>query len=191
MKIHVNSFVKRQTAESEFSYFDGSWDELAQLVEEFFENKTQGYRDGVVLVNVPPERFYSSVVLLQEGDKLIGEYKARKEGEEPRKSTRVVGGKKSPAARVDVILYHADVLKEDGDNETEDQWEIISLNANPVDEEMPIPVGALIANHFGLSGGTDTKMSDAEFVAQLRESVLFWKDKAMAGGDGLVDLILS
>jgi hypothetical protein len=37
----------------------------------------------------------------------------------------------------------------------------------------------LIANHFELDGGTATGMSPEEFEWALRESVLFWKDKAL------------
>jgi hypothetical protein len=133
LMFHINSFVKRQTPDSEFSHFDGNWNELLQMVEEFYPNYKEGYRDGVVLF-------------------------------------------------VEIVLYHSHVLKEDGENEIDDGWEVISINANPVEGEMPIPVGALIANHFKLSGGTDSQMTDEEFMKQLKESVIFWKDKSLAGG---------
>jgi hypothetical protein len=42
-----------------------------------------------------------------------------------------------------------------------------------------MPPETLIANHFELSGGTATKMTDSEFVASLKESVMYWKDKVM------------
>jgi hypothetical protein len=46
---------------------------------------------------------------------------------------------------------------------------------------MPIDPMTLMHNHFGSSGGTATNMTDAELVAALRTSFMWWKDKAMAG----------
>lgn len=182
--IHINSFVTRQTPESPFSHFEHTWEELVARVEHNFDNAKPGYREGVILVPVEPEGFFSGVVTLKEGDKLVGEYKPRRPGEEPRKQVRAVGATKMPAKQVDIVLYASSVLAEDGDNEQPadgDTWEVISINANPVEGEMPIPTGALIANHLGLDGGTATNMTDSEFVALLRESVAFWKDKALCG----------
>ena len=36
-----------------------------------------------------------------------------------------------------------------------------------------------------LEGGTDTNLSDADFVAMLRKSVMFWKDKVLAAPENL------
>lgn len=180
--IAISDFVRRQTHESEFSHWTISDEELLERVQDGFDQAQPGYRDGVCLVRVAPEGFYSAVVVLQEGDRLEGTYRARKAGEDPRKSTRAVGKDKSPAALVDVVLYRHDVLEEGNEASCEADWEIISVNANFMEDEMPINVGALLANHFELSGGTATGYTDSEFVAQLRESVLFWSDKAFAGG---------
>lgn len=181
--IAISDFVRRQTPESEFSHWTLTDEELLAKVHANFDKAKAGYRDGVCLVPVAPEGFYSALVVLEEGDRLEGSYRARKAGEEPRKSTRVVDKKKSPAASVDIVLYRHDVLAENDEQSCDADWEIISVNANFMEGEMPINVGALIANHFELSGGTATGMSDSEFVAQLRKSVLFWKDKAFAGGE--------
>lgn len=84
-----------------------------------------------------------------------------------------------------MVCYSSIALAENGSNElpaVKGNYEIVSLNASPKEGDMPISPGVLMANHFGFDGGTTTGMSDAEFVAQLRESVLWWKDKAMAGG---------
>jgi predicted sugar kinase len=85
-----------------------------------------------------------------------------------------------PAKRVDIVLYRHDVLAENNEHDSEADWEIVSVNASPTEEETPIKVGTLLANHYGLSGGTATNLSAADFVAMLRKSVLFWKDKANA-----------
>jgi len=180
--VKFSNFVRRQTPSSEFSHFMITEDQVLDRVNGNWHNYKEGYRDGVILIPVAPDDFYSSIVKLEAGDFLIGQYKARREGETPRKSTYVYRphhpGEKLPAKQVDIVLYRADVLAEDGDRSTDADWEIISINANPVEGEMPIPVGALVANHLHLSGGTATNMTDAEFVAKLRESVLFWADKS-------------
>ena len=191
MKIAVNSFVKRQTEESRFSHFDGTWDELPSLVELAYYaphgRPPNSSRDGVMVVNVPANRFYTNLAVLQDGDTLIGRFERRVEGEEPRK---VIGLDTWPAERVvfkeaavdvDIVLYRSDVLHETDQNELPPEctnWEIISINASPFSEKMPINPETLMHNHFGSDGGTDTKMSDSEFVAALRESFICWKDKA-------------
>lgn len=181
MKIHITNFVRRQTEASPFSYWTISDDELIARIHQglFAKGYEQGYREGVILVNVAPEGFYSSIIQLVAGDILVGEYSARKENEEPRKGSYALNGKKIPAKSVQIVLYHHDVLAEKNENETDDaDYEIVSVNASPTLEGTPIPSGALIANHLGISGGTDTKMTDSEFVELLRKSVEFWKDKA-------------
>ena len=184
MNIHVNSFVKRHTPESRFSHFEGSWTQLIELTMVDFINAKPGYRDGVVLVPVLPEGFFSGVRELGDGEPIWGKYESRRAGEEPRKVVMTGSRDKLPAKSVDIILYSSSVLAEDGSNETpaeEGNWEIISVNANPFDNEMPITPETLMHNHFGSDGGTTTNLSDGEFVTMLRESFDFWKDKAMCG----------
>lgn len=177
----INPFVTRQTPESEFTHFEGEWSRVQELVAEHFHKAKPGYRDGVCLVPVPTEGFFCGVVELEEGDKLVGEYKARRLGEEPRKTLRAVSEDKSkmPCAAVDVVLYSRETLQEGGEDCTGKDWDVISVNGRPTQEEMPIAPMTLIANHFQLDGGTATGMSPEEFESALRESVLFWKNKAM------------
>ena len=186
--VAVNTFVTRQTKDSPFSYFSGDWSCLIKLVEGNFDKGVQGYRDGVLLVPIPVcsalGRFYSDIVTLKEGAKLEGTFKARQPGEDPRISVYAVEGEKISARTVQVVLYRADVLAEDDARSTPAQWEIIAINASPTEEEVPISVDALIANHFQFSGGTATNLSDHDFVAMLRKSALFWKDKALLKPNG-------
>ena len=84
-----------------------------------------------------------------------------------------------------VVLYSHAVLLEGKENETDADYEIVSVNASPTVEDMPIPTGALIANHLGLSGGTATNLSNDDFVVLLRKSIVFWKDKAQAAPEHL------
>jgi hypothetical protein len=180
MKIAISNFVRRQTQESQFSHWILSDAELIALVEANFAKAKNGYRNGVCLVPVNPQGFYSSVVKLEPGDKLAGVYEARKEGEEPRKSVYSIKRNKIPAVSVDIVLYSHETLAENNEQSCDAEWEIISVNASPTEGEMPIPTGALIANHLQLSGGTKTNMSNDEFVALLRKSVEFWSDKALS-----------
>jgi hypothetical protein len=178
--IVINPFVRRQTRESSFSYYDGPMENLIPMIERAWHFRTPGYRDGVVLVQVPAEGFYSTTCELQDGDRIVGKYMPRHPGEDPRLHLGVVNGKKLPAARVDIVLYRNDVLAETGQHTTDlqdDHWEIVSINATTATEAEPIPVGALIANHLGLSGGTNTNMTDQEFVEQLRISKAYWDGK--------------
>ena len=184
----VNPFARRQTAESPFSHFagDGGWDTLvARTVAAMAAgNAKQGYRDGVLEVIIEPTGILSGVAVLTDGVELVGAYKPRRPGETPRKEIRAKGASKMPAATASIILYRADVLAEGGDNPLPADgggWEIISLNASPVEGDMPIDPMTLLHNHFGSDGGTATGLSDSELVAMLRKGFEFWKDKAMAG----------
>jgi hypothetical protein len=183
MKTHITSFVRRQTENSPFSHWTFDDFELLCRIESNWGRRKPGYRDGVILIPIEPEGTFSGLVKLKEGDKLVGEYSARREGEEPRKHTYATGTK-MPAKNAYVVLYRHDVLLEGKENETDAEWEMVSFNASPTEEEPPINPGTLMANHFELSGGTATKMSDEEFVKALRISVLYWKDKAMVSPYG-------
>jgi hypothetical protein len=180
-----NPFVLRQTQSSSFSHYNGNIEDIPKMAQVNFLNAKEGYRDGVITIRVPPEGFFSSVVSLTEGQELTGSYVPRAKDEAPRKQIRAKGATKIPAAQVDIVLYRSDVLAEDGDNHLKpstNNWEVISINAAPVVGEMPIDPMTLMSNHFGADGGTDTKMTDAELVAALREGFDFWSNKALASG---------
>jgi len=179
MKIHLTKFVQRQTPDSQYSHWFSN-DDLLEQVNANFDKHKPGYRDGVILVPISPEGVCSGVVQLYSGDKLTGVFRERKEGEEPRKSIWAAHSSKVPAKSAYVVLYRHDVLVETGENETDADWEIISVNASPTEDDPPIMPDVLIANHFQLSGGTATNMTNEEFVKQLKESVFYWKDKALA-----------
>jgi hypothetical protein len=180
-----HNLVFRQTPSSPFSYYDGDFADLPKMAEKNFPSRQAGYRDGVVLVPVPADGFFSATVTLEPGAQLHGTFESRRDGEAPRKTLRAIG-QKTPAKRVDLVLYRQDVLAEDGDHSTdevsEDTWEIISINARPTDEEEPIHPMTLMHNHFGSDGGTATKMTPSVFEEELRRSFEYWADKAMAQG---------
>lgn len=174
--IVVNPFVKRQTPESPFSHFEGSWDDLVLMVDMAWKNRRPGDRDGVWLVSVPPHRFYTGLVRLREGDRLVGTFEPRQNGELPTKQIRALG-QKAPAKRVEIVLYSSELLAEDACRQG--AWEIISINAQPDEIEAPITVGALMRNYFDETGGTKGDMTQDEFVKQLKVSRDYWRDYCM------------
>ena len=174
------TYAERQTPESRFSHFEGTEAELLTLVARCFDMAMPGYREGVVRVPVPHSMFKSGVVQLKEGMELTGGFEPRATGEDPRKYVTAKGSK-MPAKYVEIILYHRAVLEENSDYVAHADWEIISINASPIEESTPLPPSALIANHFEMSGGTATGMSPEQFENALRKSVDFWHDKAMCG----------
>jgi len=190
MPIVFNSFVRRQTANSRFGHTTLSDAEVLAAIEANFHRATKGYREGVALVPVPPEGFFSSTVQLTAGVPLKATYEPRKEGETPRLHVGLAvpeddyEAAKQPAVAVDIVLYTSTVLAEDGDNELPAEpgnWEIVSINPRLCEEPEPIKPGTLMANHFHEDGGTETGMSDSEFVAALRASRAYWNGKVSLG----------
>ena len=183
MKIHLNSFCSnRQTEDSPLTHWEISNTRLVELATAELESgRTKaGYRDGVVLVSVDPAGFKTGIVELNDGDQLVGEYKSRREGEAARISIYVAGDKgKQPAKMVEVVLYRHDVLAENNENETDSEWEIVSVNGHPTPEPAPIAPNTLMHNHFGSDGGSNTNMTAEEFEAAMKESFEYWKNKGM------------
>lgn len=183
--IVVSQFVRRQTPASAYTHFDGEWSEVRERVRANFHRAKPGYREGVLLVPIPPDGFYTGIVTLEVGDRLVGRYVPRHPGEEPRKETFVVRKEgKSPAKRVDVVLYRHDVLAETNEQSSDAEWEIISVNGLPTEDEAPVSPGTLMANHFQISGGTATGMTPELFEAALRKSFLYWRDKGKIAPEG-------
>lgn len=198
--IGTNEFVKRQTPQSKFAHYDGTWEELEDLVEicvkdplvcakdpltdDFSSIKynscmREGYRKGVVLVNICPHKFYSSIVELKEGDEFKSVYKPRRPGETPYIQS-VYNGKKSHAVFVEIVLYSHEVLLETKENSTNLPWEIISINAFPDKTSSPMPPETEARNILCLDGGTNPKLEDKtkeELIAYIRnmaKSIMYW-----------------
>lgn len=191
--VAVSDFVKRQRYDSKFSHFDGTWEELEKLVYDCFQisvNVHKGYRDGVLLVDLPADRFWSSVVNIQQGlaNGLIKEikavFKSRQEDERPYLQVYAIGSKQ-PAKKVQVVLYRHDVLAEGYEQSQNSDWEIISINASPIEKDIPMDNNTRARNVLKLKGGTDVKlgwMSVDEltgFIKDTAESSLFWSQHIM------------
>ena len=151
-----------------------------------FNKVRSGYRDGVVLVSpsIGDLAFNNKllscpIVTLTDGMTLIGEFKKRMDHEEPRKTVKVPNVEPTQAKYIDIVLYHRDVLAETHENTTNDvDWEVITILPK-IDLKQPMPPETLCYNHFQLSGGTKTNMTDTEFVEALKESFIYWKDKVL------------
>jgi hypothetical protein len=168
MQIHINSFVKRQTSNSSYSHFedvnkdDENWELLGSLIEANFDKAKEGYRKEVLLVPVPSN---------SSGD--CGRSEAVLEhcfysGVAQLEDGEMFGGRFESRKEGETPRQHITAIRGD------------SINASPTEGEMPINPNTLMHNHFGSDGGTDTKLSDSEFVAMLKTSFEYWKDKVMA-----------
>lgn len=179
MRVGISNFVRRQTPDSKFSHYAGTWEDLVSLVESQFDSAKAGYRDGVVLVPVSPAGFFSGVVEVTPETPLRAEFSARREGEDSFLSIVALGGEKLPAAAVDVVLYRRDVLLEEGPDavSTQAEWEIISLNARPTEGPEPLTPMAMARNFLELPGGTKATHSAEEFA----RAIIYWSKRAMRG----------
>lgn len=196
--IACNPFVFRQTEDSRYSYFAGSFDELVDLVEQYFFLAVNASPDGLrKKVTLPVEvchRFFSSVCLLDEHSLLEAVFAARAPRELPFVQFSVVDGEKTEAKHVDIILYHESVLQPEEKVYTpegavepvvvENEWQIISINARGTVEEEPLTPQAMARNEaarLGLPegiGGTPASYTPEQYM----RSILYWSVRAMAKG---------
>jgi hypothetical protein len=178
VSIRCSEFVKRQTKDSRFAYWEWTWEELEALVLKHFSEQQPGYRDGVVLIPVPPEGFYSSIIRVHAGDELSSTCEARQDGEGPAIVTTVLNQSKTPARKVDIVLYRSDVLDEDHSRSTDADWEIISINASPIEQDVPMHPLTMAHNELHLEGGTKAEYSKEQYL----NSIIFWSQYSMTSG---------
>jgi Protein of unknown function (DUF3228). len=179
-KVACGEFVKRQTPESGYSHFDGSWELLESLAEANLLVHAQvrpGYKDGVVLVDLPPYNFYSAIVKLDSQSRLSANYAPRRLGEDPfiRISAKA---DKQPAKYASVVLYRWDVLAENDERETDAEWEIVAIKARVTKEEEPMDPYTMARNFLHLKGGTKGDFSAEDFA----KSIVYWNNHVMTTG---------
>jgi hypothetical protein len=187
MKVGINAFATRHTPESKYSHFEHSNEVLMGLAEKalVMGDTEKGYRDGVLLANVSPVGFYTSVVKIEEGTELTPAFEARREGEDAYLQVTAQNGDKVPAQSVQLVLYHHDVLAEDNDASTDAEWEIVSINASPTPEGTPIAPQTWARNALNMEGGTDMgidEMSLEDARKQLKDiarAIVFWNTHVM------------
>lgn len=188
-KVKAGEFVKRQTPESGYSHFEGTWEQLENLVEarliaakhfgDIDNRVTPGYRDGVVLVDMFPhyKHFRSAIVELTEDSRLTANYAPRRKGEDPfvRVSAKA---KKQVAKFASVVLYRHDVLEENNERETDAEWEIVAIKARTSEQEEPMDPYTMARNFLHLKGGTKGDFSAQQFA----ESIVYWNNHCMTTG---------
>jgi Protein of unknown function (DUF3228) len=187
-KVSCGEFVKRQTPESGYSHFEGTWEELADYAGTYLNTGycKPGYKDGVVLVSFPEKdgfgepllsRFRSAIVDLDEESKLTANYAPRRPGETPfiRVSAK---GKKQVAKYASVVLYRHDVLEENSERETDAEWEIVAIKARVSQEEEPMDPYTMARNFLHLKGGTKGDFTAEQFA----KSIVYWNSHCMTTG---------
>ena len=178
--IGINEFVLRQVKDSPYAYFDGSFEKVVEMAKfnfDFGNYTVTQEKDGkprVVLVRVWPVGFYSSIVRVNEDTKLSSSFARRREEEEGYIKCVAEGGFKSPAHFVNLVLYSHDALSEKGENSTNCEWELISINASDVENEPMHPL-TMARNFLEKVGGTKSEYSAEQFA----ESIWYWKDKVL------------
>lgn len=183
-KVAAGEFVRRQTPESGFSHFEGTWEELENMIVAHMlflpQSIRPGYKDGVVLVDFDTERsqlFRSAIVELTEDSQLRANYAPRRLGEDPfiRVSAKA---KKQQAKHASVVLYRHDVLAENNERETDAEWEIVAIKARVSEEEEPMDPYTMARNFLHLKGGTKGDFTAQQFA----ESILYWNNHCMTTG---------
>jgi hypothetical protein len=191
--VEINDFCKRQTEDSQFTHFSGTWDALGLLATElimyakkypeYFDNPliSEGYRNGVIIIHVPfpfVHRFFTySDFPMFEGMKLSAVYEKvpGREYEPPKLQVKIEEDKKR-CNYVDLILYHHDVLEEDKDASTDAEWEIVSINGRLNEDPPPMDPITIVRNWKHLPGGTEMKGKTAEEVLEMICDSILWKN---------------
>jgi len=178
--IGISEFVKRQSYDSQYTDYKGSWNDLVNRTTEEFKkgNYSPGYRDGVILVHMDPVEvglFYTyNDFPLFEGMKLSASYEktAGREHEPPQIKVKIEEDKKH-CKFVDIVLYRHDVLAENNENTTDAEWEIISINGRLSEEPLPMEPLTIVRNWKQLPGGSAMPDSTPEEVLEmLCESIM-------------------
>lgn len=170
----ARSFNKREGVNS---HYEGSWDDLEKLVTENkddFEPGTGSVDNDVILVNVPAEGFYTSIVEVDDSNRHLVEERehVRQEGEKP-VSMKIIPGVKKPAEYVQIVCYRADVLAKDNDRSNNAEWEIIAINAQK-DKVTPMHPTTMIRNNNHDEGGTYREYTQKEWD----DAYSYWENHA-------------
>lgn len=159
-------------------YYDGSWKNLQNLVKEHFDDNEPGIgseNGDVLLINVPNDNFYTSIVEVDDSNKhLVEEIEhIRGEGEKPVYMKVIKGMEKPPAKDTQIVVYRADTLAQDNDRSTDAEWEIVSVNAQ-IERNTPMHPTTMIRNAEHEEGGTERTYTDKEWA----DAYAYWDNHA-------------
>ena len=180
-RVAVNDFVLRQIEGSGKSFTNTlSFEEIAdhadkQMASGFYK---EGYRSGVRIIDVDPSlthEFICPFVRINSTTKLLAKYVQRRDGENFYIQVRAESGELLRAGKVELILYHHDVLLENEEQSTDFEWELISFHALPEGVDyMPMGPVTMMRNQLELPGGTKAKYSSEDWA----KSIEFWQKYA-------------
>lgn len=171
----------RHRPEQPYSHYSGpgGWGDVIQMVRANWLSlfNRQGYKPGVRLVRVPADGFLANTIEVTESTPLKAIFTRRREGEQAYVKVLACDCPKSPARRVEIVLYSAEVLDEDDDRSTDCEWEIVSVNASPTDNEEPMHPLTMARNFLHLPGGTKGDYTAEQFA----EAIVYWSTKVQGG----------
>mgnify|MGYP001405905313 FL=1 len=176
-KVLASDFVKRQTKESGKTYAETmTFNEIAKIAENSLNtgNFIQGYRDGVVLIQLDSDAkndFICPLVEINEDTKLSAKCVKRREGEENYIQIRALNGESLKTDKVDLVLYRKDVLEETNEQSTDGDWELIAFMAKPKNVKMPMGPVTMMRNQLQKPGGTKGTYATEQWA----DSVDFWQ----------------
>ncbi len=158
------------------SSFDGSEAELVALIDEHWERRRPGTGrrdlDRVVLVPLPPHRFTSGILRVSETTALTARFRRRQQHEEGYIEVLATGSPE-PARFACAVLYSAATLLENEGSRSGDwDWEIVSLQAGPLEDEPMRPL-TMARNFLGSPGGTPCDYTARQFA----EAIRYWSDR--------------
>jgi hypothetical protein len=160
-------------------WYEGSREELLDLVRARWTARRPGRGRAdlseVVVVDVPPDGFHGSTVLVEEDTPLSAWLVRRAPGEDPYVEVRAAGPREEVrCARI--VLYSAATIQENGGRRSGDfDWEVVALLASPVADEPMDPL-TMARNMLARPGGTPCTYTAEEFA----EAVWYWSRRAKA-----------
>jgi len=180
--VSINDFVYRQTKGSTKTYTEGlTFKDITDYAQEQLAcgNFKQGYRDGVVIVQVDQKlihHFICPFVKITNETKLSATMIQRRPEETPYIQIRALNGTLLKTGSVDLILYRHDVLAETDEQTSAADWELISFHAIPEGvDDMPMGPVTMMRNQLQLTGGTKAYYKSDDWA----ESVKFWQEYVM------------
>ena len=178
MIVSINEFVKRQVRGSGKTYAKSlTFDQIAEHAEKQMLNNIFkiGYREGVRIVSVDESLvsdFVCPFVKLRKDTKLVSKLVKRRDGEDFYIQTRAIDEEPEKTGKVELILYHHNVLVENNENSSNSKWELISINAIPAGiDKLPMGPVTMMRNQLNLEGGTKALYRSEDWA----ESISFWQ----------------
>jgi hypothetical protein len=182
MIVGVNNFVRRQVKGSGKTYSETvGFESIAAHALSQMEkgNFSEGYRDGVRIVHAEKSfaiKFACPFIKLDKHSKLTSKLVQRRVDEDLYIQTRVLNGVPSKTVALDLILYRHDVLMENNENSTNDDWELISIHAIPKGiKKIPMGPVTMMRNQLEKPGGTKANFTSKEWA----DSIQFWQEFAV------------